>query len=72
MNFIIAGTAQHFGRLVIDVDQNNIGFFHQRRYINILKRRQNTSIRNPAKLPLVSEFFACGDYPTPRCAGAIK
>jgi len=41
MNFIIAGTSQHFSRLVINVDQNNIGLFHKGRYINIHIKRQN-------------------------------
>ena len=41
MYFIITGTSQHFGRLIINVDQNNIGFFHQGRYSNIRKKQQN-------------------------------
>ncbi len=41
MYFIITGTSQHFGRMVINVDQNNIGLFHQGRYINIRIRQQN-------------------------------
>ena len=41
MHFIITGTSQHFGRLVINVNQNNIGLFHQGGYINIRIEQQN-------------------------------
>ena len=44
MNFIITGTSQHFSRLIINVDQNNIGLFHKGRYINIPLKQQNEKL----------------------------
>ena len=41
MYFIITGTSQHFGRLVINVDQHNIRLFHKGGYINIRMKQQN-------------------------------
>ncbi len=44
MYFLITGTSQHFSRMVINVDQNNIGLFHKSRYINIRKKQQNEKV----------------------------
>ena len=56
MYFIITGTSQHFGRLVINVDQNNIRLFHKGGYINIRIEQQN----GKAKLGLfVTTILIC-------------
>ncbi len=35
MNFIIAGTSQHFSRLVINIDHYSIGLFDKGFHINL-------------------------------------
>ena len=54
MYFIITGTSQHFGRLVINVDQNNIGLFHKGRYINIPRELLN---RPPPRYARIADFL---------------
>ncbi len=53
MYFIITGTSQHFSRLIINVDQNNIGFFHKGRYINNRIEQQNEKEKKGGRVHLM-------------------